>query len=81
MGTSDRKTPPRFAVHFAHDVVDLGGVFVGGVQFDEVIQPALVKRSVAFERIDNFKTPSIGDLEGFTFYLVTVRGMAVAEKG
>ena len=36
----------------SHDVVDPGGVFVGGVQFDEVVEPALVEGAVAFEGVE-----------------------------
>ena len=75
------KNPPRYAVHFVHDVVDPGGVFVGGVQFDEVVEAAEIERTVAFEGVDEVEALSIGDLEDFTFDLVAVRGMAVAKKG
>ena len=41
----------------------------------------MVERSVAFEGVDNVKTPRGGDLEYFTFDLETVRGMAVVQEG
>ena len=56
-------------------------MFVGGIQFDEVVEPALVERSVAFEIIDLVQTVLVGDFEDFAFDLIAVRGMAVAKKG
>ena len=41
----------------------------------------MVERSVAFEGIDLVQSPFVRDLEDFTFYLVTVRGMTVAQLG
>jgi hypothetical protein len=72
---------PGVAVHVAHDVIDPGGVFIGGIQFDEVVQAAKIERSVALKGIDLVQALSVGDLEDLTFDLITVRGMAVAQEG
>ena len=41
----------------------------------------MVKRTVAFERIDLVQALFVGDLVDFAFDLVAVRGMAVAQEG
>tara|TARA_Y100001933_G_scaffold237769_1_gene260978 strand:- start:1747 stop:2169 length:423 start_codon:yes stop_codon:yes gene_type:complete len=77
----DRKASPGFAVHVVHDVVDPSGVLVDCIQFDEVVEPALVKGTVALEGVDPFQALFVGNLEDFALDLVAVRGMAVAKKG
>ena len=71
--------PLRFAVDFAHDVVDPCGVLIGGVALSEVVQSAKIERSVSFEGIDLVQAQFVGDLEDFTFHLETVRGISFIE--
>ena len=52
------ETSLRFTVHVPHDVVNPGGVFLGRVQFDEVVEAALVERAVAFEGVDEVEASS-----------------------
>jgi len=52
------ETSAGFAVHFTHDVVDPGSVFLGGIQFDEVVQSAEIEGSVAFEGVDEVEALS-----------------------
>jgi hypothetical protein len=73
--------PLRFAVDFAHDVVDPCGVLIGGVALSEVVQSAKIEMPVSFEVIDLVQAPFVGHLEDFALDMVTIRRLAVAKVG